>query len=308
MPLKAYLIKLVDSVKKGKAKYTIYNSFNQHFRFHYIHQNNIQESLTEYKVLEKLRKKYSYVLKEFDGVQYDEYPSDKIWTVWLQGYDYAPELSKVCISSVLNAFGEDRVTIITLDNIENYIHIPEHIIQKWKDGKISYVHLADYIQIALLAQYGGTWFDATVLVMNTTIPDYFMNSPFFVFSNEYRNTPLNISSWFMSSYANSKLLNAVKKLLEEYWMHENGTLHYLILHMFVKIVCDQYPELWKAVPKFSNIQSHALTYEIFEPFREERINQIAQMCPIQKLSNKFAMPMTIEGTNYHKIILEGARK
>ena len=308
MSLNNYSKKITTSIKAGSFKYTIYNSLNHHNRLHLVKQDDIQERLIEYKVIKKLRKKYSYVFDEFDEKEFEETPSDKIWTVWLQGYNYAPELSKVCISSVLDAFGEERVTIITMDNIEDYIHIPEHIYEKWKRGQISYVHLADYIQISLLAKYGGTWFDATVFVMDNAIPNYFLDSPFFVFSNEYRNNPISISSWFMSSYANCKLLNVVRRMLEEYWKKENGPYHYLILHMFIKIACEHYPEIWKAVPKFSNIQSHTLAHEIFNPYNQTRMEQIKDMCPIQKLSNKFKFPKSIEGTFYNRIIVEGDRR
>ena len=41
------------------------------------------------------------------------------------------------------------------------------------------------------------------------------------------------------------------------------------------------------MPKFSNINSHMLTYEIFDKYDEKRLEQIKALSPVQKLSNKF---------------------
>lgn len=300
-----YLNKLNNARKNASIKYVLFNTMNQYRRIRYVCEGDLRERIAEFCVYKKLQKKYSYVFDEIDSSEYKENPSDKIWTVWLQGYEYAPELSKVCISSVFNTFQKDKVTVITMDNISDYIDISENIINKWKKGIISYVHLADYIQISLLAKYGGTWFDATVLVLSDKLPSYFLNNSFFTFSNEHRNSPVLISSWFMSSYSNSKFLNAVRRLLETYWEHENGAYHYLILHLFVRMAIDHYPDVWNNMPKFSNIQAHMLAYEIFDKFDPIRYGQIKDMCPIQKLSNKFVLPEDVKGTNYEQLIVNG---
>lgn len=305
----SYYKKLISKVKNGSVLYTLGNTYRNHASIRYVDDPDIKVALNLEFVYKKLKHKYSYVLQSDEALlNVKEEKSNKIWTIWLQGYDNAPELSKVCISRIIDRFGAKNVTIVTMDNINDYIKIPDYILKKWRDGKISYVHLADYIQIALLAQHGGTWFDATVYIMDEVIPDYFMNSPFFVFNNYKRGTVVNISSWFMTSYKNNKIMRITQLMLEEYWKNENDVMHYLILHLFIRIITDEFQSEWKAVPNFSNIQAHTLAYEIFDKYSELRKKQIGSMCPIQKLSNKFDFPDTVDGTFYSELICKGERK
>lgn len=303
--MKNTLKRLLDSAKTGNLKYVLRNYLNYNFPVHFVKNGDIQNLLVLEKNYKLLRKNYWGYLKQINTSNLQETKSDKVFTVWLQGYDAAPDLSKACINSVFRTFGREIVTFITLENIEQYIHIPSHIMEKWRKGIISYVHLCDYIQIALLAEHGGTWFDATVMILPGKIPPYFFDSPFFAFDNSYRNSPVCISSWFMSSYANGKIVTVVKKLLEEYWRRENGAYHYLILHLFFKMAFEMYPDEWARMPKFSNIQAHMLAHEVFTPHHGKRVEQIADMCPIQKLSNKFSLPNQFVGTYYDMLIKKG---
>ncbi|MBQ7073583.1 hypothetical protein IJM86_00620 [bacterium] len=43
--------------------------------------------------------------------------------------------------------------LLTRDNYENYIKLPEFILQKVKKKEISITHLSDIIRMALLKEY-----------------------------------------------------------------------------------------------------------------------------------------------------------
>ncbi len=83
--------------------------------------------------------------------------------MWLQGEESAPPLIKACINSIRKHIPNRKIQIITESNYGNYVHLPEHILQKFREGKISYAHFSDLIRISLLCEFGGTWCDATVL-------------------------------------------------------------------------------------------------------------------------------------------------
>ena len=170
---------------------------------------------------------------------------------------------------------------------------------------ISHAHFSDILRVWLLVEHGGTWIDSTVLLMGDTLPDYFTQSNLFVFSNMKRNSVINISNWYISAFSHNRILESVKELLTEYWKHENGAIHYFIFHLFFSMATEKYHNLWEDVPKFSNIQPHILASELFRDYDENRLNQIKEMCCVQKLSNKIKIENNNEGTFYDILIKKG---
>ena len=65
-------------------------------------------------------------------------------------------------------------------------------------------------------------------------------------------------------------------------------IDYYIYHLFFHLATEKYPELWKAVPRYSNIPPHVLQFELFEPYAEERFRQLTQMSDFHKLNWKAA--------------------
>ncbi|MBS7377471.1 MAG: hypothetical protein KIG42_05705, partial [Paludibacteraceae bacterium] len=110
---------------------------------------------------------FSSVLNKYKDAVYPEsqsFDNRKIWVCWLQGEANMPDIVRTCYNSVkANANGRE-VVLITNENVEKYISIPKFIKDKVNNGKMSRTHLADYIRISLLKNYGGLWIDATVLV------------------------------------------------------------------------------------------------------------------------------------------------
>ena len=47
-------------------------------------------------------------------------------------------------------------------NLDKYIHLPNYILEKYKQGIITKPHFSDIIWIELLIKYGGTWVDASI--------------------------------------------------------------------------------------------------------------------------------------------------
>lgn len=51
----------------------------------------------------------------------------RIWICWWQGLENAPEIVKRCVESIRRNAGDHQVTIITDQNVEQYIDIPEWV-------------------------------------------------------------------------------------------------------------------------------------------------------------------------------------
>ncbi|CBL21499.1 Capsular polysaccharide synthesis protein [Ruminococcus sp. SR1/5] len=50
------------------------------------------------------------------------------------------------------------------NNLFEYVKLPDKIVNMWKQKKITNANFSDLCRIALLADYGGLWIDATVFL------------------------------------------------------------------------------------------------------------------------------------------------
>jgi hypothetical protein len=218
-------------------------------------------------------------------------PSNRVWQLWFQGEACAPEIVKACLSSVRLHLGNREIILLNKDNIEDYISIPGHIYDRKEQGCISNGHFSDIIRTFLLAEYGGTWLDATVYLTAPPLPA-FLRGQLFAFR---MTSPALMgagsvvaSSWFLHSDGDNCLFATIRDLLTEYWHHESDCRHYYNFHlMFALAVREskQCEQLWKAVPYYSNVPSHILQFELFHRFDAVRFDEIKQMTPVHKLTH-----------------------
>lgn len=246
----------------------------------------------QFKTQKKLKRKYSYVLKNNETLNFDSLPkkqSNKVWFCWLQGVDNAPFLVKQCYNSLEKYLTNKEIIVLTSDNISDYVQFPKHIMGKWKKGIITNTHFSDILRIEILINHGGTWIDSTVLCTGKDIPDYIFNSDLFfyqILKPGRDGHSINLSSWFMSSSTNNKILLNTRSLLYEYWKKNNSLVDYFLLHTFIEIVFDKYPEERKKIVKSCNSVPHMLLLDLFEPFDEMRYGVFKQMTNFHKLNYK----------------------
>lgn len=259
------------------------------------------------KIKSKLYKKFIHDLKTFDKSLNNDFKSDiqkskKIWVCWLQGIENAPALVQRCYRSLLDNLADREIVLITSDNLDKYTNMPSWILEKYKKGIITHTHFSDLLRIELLCNHGGTWIDSTVFCSSGNIPSYMMDSDLFVFQNlkpGADGSTINISSWFMTSKANNKILLAVRHLLWEYWKKENVLIDYFLLHYLIGIVQDFYKEDWGKIVQVPNSLPHVLLLMMFEKFDQTKWDAIIQMCPFHKLAYKRSdEDMKKEGTYY----------
>lgn len=94
-----------------------------------------------------------------------------IWVCWWQGVETASVLVQQCCRSIQKNANGHPVYIITEDNFEKYLDVPQYILDKVKSRKMCIANFSDYLRFSLLNKYGGIWIDATVFLPHQ-IPDY----------------------------------------------------------------------------------------------------------------------------------------
>lgn len=257
------------------------------------------------KIKQRLEKTYKRTLDIFDR-EYDHnaphIQSNIVWICWFQGIENAPPIVRKCVQSVKDHLPDKQIVIITEENIRQYVQFPDYIWDKWKRGIITHTHMTDLLRLELLITYGGMWLDATVLCTSTEIPDFYFDSDLFFYQCLKPGRDGNstyISSWLISAKSNNKLLMACRYLCYAYWKDHNDLVDYFLLHDFMAIVMDFYPNEWNAVIPKDNAAPHVLLLRLFEPFDQRMWNAIKDQTPFHKLTYKFDEEQAkIKGTYY----------
>lgn len=256
------------------------------------------------KYLRKLKKQYQGTLESFsyDRVTTKGIKSDKVWVCWFQGMDKAPTIVKKCVQSIREHVGSENLTIITTNNVKNYVNLPKYIIEKWRKGIISNTHLSDILRLELLINYGGLWLDATTFVTGD-IPQYIYDNDLFMYRlSDANDKAIRYNTWLMYATPDNRVLKMVRDLLYEYWKRENRLKEYFLIHLFITMVLEKYPDDFDAMFRVSDSDSNILYLNYFnEPYCEETYNNIVKTTSIHKLTYK-NLDEAKQGTFYQHII------
>ena len=306
--------------KKVKGKELIIQYLKTHVFLHFVIQVLTQglskkslEIVRLYvnnRILCKLRKKYRKFVAEYKESQKTELirqKSDKVWICWLQGMESAPEMVKKCYLSLKENIKGKEIIVLTEENYRQYVQFPKYIQEKIDNGIITKTHMSDLMRLELLIKYGGTWIDATVFCSGNDYPEYLFESDLFMFQTLKPGLDgecARISSWFMTSTTNHPILLLTRALLYEYWKKHNYLKDYFLLHDFMEIAIENYPEEWNKVVPFSNSIPHILLLRLFEPYDENIWKNVKEMTRFHKLSYKFENNEFEHEKTYYKEIFD----
>ena len=247
------------------------------------------------------------IVKPLDETQQTKEPTRIVWVCWLQGMENAPEIVKQCVASVKQNMPKYEVRVLTAKNMFEYVTLPEHIVRKYKKGIITFTHFSDILRTALLAQHGGIWLDATILLTDV-IPSQMTDEPlFFLQKSKLQIIPHMGSSWFIVAQKGNAVLSRVLELLSDYWLKENKLRDYYLFHLFFYLVLERNEEgkrVQRAIPYMPNVDAHTLQFSLFDDYSERVWKQTTSRSFIHKLTWKFNHNEPIEkrGTNYDYIL------
>ena len=229
-----------------------------------------------------------------------------VWTIWLQGMGAAPAVVQKCYESMKRNITDREIIVITEVNYGNYVNLPDYIIDKYQEGKISKTHFADILRIELLATYGGTWLDGTVYCSDEPKQKYMLDSELFVFQMMKPGLDghaKSISSWMMSAYSNHPIILLTRELLYNYWKTHDYAVEYFIFHDFFQMSIEVYPDEWQKVVPFSNSTPQILLLRLFDQYNKEIWDALKEQVSFHKLSFKYEEEkFRRKGTYYDEIV------
>ena len=213
-----------------------------------------------------------------------------IWVFWWQGYEAAPVLVKKCIESVRKNAGTHTVILLTKDNWQTYADIPEYIIKKVSEGNISLTHFSDILRMALLADHGGLWLDATIFV-SQSIPDYCFTLPYF--SIHYKASSSKITQGRWTGFCQGACRNSIiqcfcRDIFFEYWKKYARLVDYFFIDYTMLCGYKNIPafkQLVDSVP-LNNEGIKELDLHFSDTFSKEKYESILENSTFFKLNWK----------------------
>lgn len=166
--------------------------------------------------------------------------------------------------------------------------------------------MSDLLRIELLTRYGGTWVDSTVLYTGSGQDEEVLESKLFMYQilkPGLDGHTLRISSWLMSSWSNNKILLLTKELLYEYWKENNYMYDYFLLHDFIELSIELYPEIWGNVAQYSSSTPHILQLKMFDTYNERIYKSIIKQTSFHKLTYKMSKEDLCKENTYYKKLL-----
>ncbi len=234
--------------------------------------------------------------------------SNYIFQCWLQGYDDAPEIVKKCMQSVKLFNPDKKIILIDKNNYSKWVKLPDFIIDKWNRGIISNTHFSDVLRLALLAEYGGYWVDATCL-FTSKIPLQIEREHFFMFHANYDGYPFKytlIQNCFIHANRGNTLITLWRDILFEYWKVENKALQYFFAHLlFITLLKNPrcYSEYQK-MPVIFQIPTHRLLEVLYDDFDSGNLKNIFKESFVHKLTYKYDKKKMKSATDSYLMFLE----
>jgi Capsular polysaccharide synthesis protein. len=223
----------------------------------------------------------------------------KVWVCWWQGYDYMPEIVKVCYNHLIYTLDESlfEIILITADNFERYVNIPKVIINKFQKKIISLTLFSDILREGLLFQNGGLWVDSTVWVEENANYYFSLENNFWsVKLKEIEDqsmwgqliTECKWCGFLIGTKKNSPICGYVFHSMCEYIAKHNYIIDYFLQNLLIRIAYDQMPGVKETIDniEYSNPNLYKLFRYLNSPYSEDLYRLISEDTSIFKLTYK----------------------
>lgn len=231
-----------------------------------------------------------------------------IWVFWYQGYDSMPEMVKKCYNQLNRMKGQSEVILLSRDNLNEYITLPQFVYDRLNSGEITITHFSDIIRFALLYLYGGFWVDATVW-LTKPFPKWLLDSRYWTVRNPQPKYTISVSRYKWASFllyvnkAGDDFPKIVLALMLLYVEKHNHFVDYLLLDYCMELATKQNAVRidWNKINN-SNTHLYELIKHINNTFDYNEWSRWGKDTFVYKLSYK----VIIEHKNnsyYNKIVL-----
>lgn len=251
----------------------------------------------EYKhkyILSYLEKHYSKIISQrlCEFPEPDSSPAGcVVWVCWFQGEERMPATIKCCYESIKKYSGIHEVQLITFENYEQFISLPNHVIEKVENGSISLTHFSDIIRCNLLATYGGIYIDAGLYLSEELhIPQL----PFYSIKHKKTNDDVSYVSgyrWiagFMAGAQGNALHSFMRDFFNKYWELNSCLIDYFLVDYVIALAYNTIPIVRKMIDDvpYSNPDFYYLERNLFHPVNKEELEEVFKRTSVFKIGYK----------------------
>lgn len=213
-----------------------------------------------------------------------------IWYFWLQGEENLPPIPKLCLQSIRKHANGHEVIVLSADNYKEYVNIPDMLIEKYRSGRIKAAHFADILRVELLAQQGGLWLDATMLVTRD-LPQEIFDIPFFSVKTESRRYFVSQCRWAVFCLGAAKgnpLFIQLASLFEQYLTTTDLFVDYFMFDNFIDMLYRRYPLIRKQIDALpmNNPRVHDMAPLLCSHVSDEDFEELTRNTYLFKLNYK----------------------
>lgn len=213
-----------------------------------------------------------------------------IWVCWLQGEKQMPIIPKLCLESIRRNANGHEVILLTLDNYLNYVKLPNIIEQRYKSGQLKHAHFADIIRINVLAQQGGLWLDATML-LTAPINESTFEVPFFSIKTPEKGYFVSQCRWAVFALGCKRgnlIMRKVAYAFEKYLSATDLFVDYFLFDHFIEMIYRTSPDARKMIDDipYNNLNVHELSGILTKPFDNGKWNCLIADTSMFKLNSR----------------------
>ena len=281
---------------------------------HIIGENNARKICEKRHAVtrEFLEKEFYEFIINYEFNTCNQKNSKIIWTLWMQGYENAPELVKSTIDSIRKFAELNNFQFILLEEntIEKYIVFPKLIKEKMDLGVIDYTKISDILRVSLLAKYGGTWVDATIYMKEEFDSSLLLQNYYTIKTGGIEDYSPNISNnrwkgFFLSG--NSSLFSFTRDFFFEYYSRYDIAVDYLLIdyifdmaYKYDEKIKNQMLELEKSNPNLFWLESH-----LGDKFDQKVWDNITETTKVFKTTYKLSGEIKSNKNNFYSKLIDG---
>ena len=228
-----------------------------------------------------------FTTRTHDVSKNDHTMTKRLFILWFQGFDAAPEVVQMCLRSWLFYNPDWSISVIDERNIGRFLRLDKYVDTASKN--IERCHVADIIRCILLWKYGGVWVDATTFCnkpLSTWLPGN-IKQGFFAFENG------PISNWFLYADPNNYIIRQwLRVTLVYYRIHDRAHTYFVHHELFDRLyhTDTRFRAMWDKVPKVSSngigphyLQEQGLFSRVSDSVKR---NIDSKITPLYKLTHK----------------------
>lgn len=224
-----------------------------------------------------------------------------VWCCWWQGAEQMPELVKMCNDRLrqLLPMEEAELHMLTQNNYQDYVNLPDYIVEKFEAGKMSITALSDILRVALLAQYGGFWIDATVFISDR-FPTEFIRSDYYAqrmydpVKWKHEACKGRWCGFLMGGKAGNVIFLLLRDAFFAWWKAHDSVIDYVILDYFLLAGYKHIPAIREQIDNLPDNNPGVFEmYKILDkPYTPERYAQLTSRTNLHKLTYKIDLVKT----------------